>query len=80
MVSTRELLGGERNVHVEIVTGSVREIETIRNELVALGMTINSSEIISKTRVQSWDHFYPGTGPDALEDDDTDNAPSTDQG
>lgn len=80
VVSTRELLGGERNVHVEIVTGSVREIETIRNELVALGMTINSSEIISKTRVQSWDHFYPGTGPDALEDDDTDNAPSTDQG
>lgn len=79
VVTTRDLLGGERNLHIEIVAGSVREIEEIRNELAALGMTINSSEIISDTQVQSWDHFYPRTGPDAHQDDDTDGGSSTDQ-
>ncbi|MEA5388100.1 hypothetical protein VB779_14360 [Haloarculaceae archaeon H-GB11] len=69
-MTTRDLLGGERNVHVEIVAGSVREIEEIRNELAALGMTINSSEIISETRVQSWDHFYPRPGSGVDQDDD----------
>jgi DNA-binding Lrp family transcriptional regulator len=73
VVTTRDLLGGERNVHVEIVAGSVREIEAIRNELAGLGMTINSSEIISETQVQSWDHFYPRSGPDAHQHDDTDD-------
>ncbi|WP_232703530.1 Lrp/AsnC family transcriptional regulator [Halobacterium wangiae] len=80
VVTTRELLGGERNVHVEIVAGTVREIEEIRNELAGLGLTINSSEIISETQVQSWDHFYPRTGPDAAEDDDTDDGSVTDKG
>jgi DNA-binding Lrp family transcriptional regulator len=70
VVTTRDLLGGERNVHVEVVAGSVREIEEIRNELAGFGMTINSSEIISETNVQSWDHFYPQSGPDARQDDD----------
>ena len=79
VVTTRDLLGGERNVHVEVVAGTVREIEEIRNELVGLGMTINSSEIISKTQVQSWDHFYPRTGPDAHQDDDTDDGSVTNQ-
>lgn len=79
VVTTRDLLGGERNVHVEVVAGTVREIEEIRNELADLGMTINSSEIISETQVQSWDHFYPRTGPDAHQDDDTDDDSDTDQ-
>ena len=80
VVTTRDLLGGEQNVHVEVVAGSVREIEEIRNELAGLGMTINSSEIISETQVQSWDHFYPQTGPDARQDDVTDDGSVTDQG
>lgn len=80
VVTTRDLLGGERNVHVEVVAGTVREIEEIRNELAGLGMTINSSEIISETQVQSWDHFYPRTGADADQDDDTDDGSLTDQG
>ncbi|WP_224338406.1 Lrp/AsnC family transcriptional regulator [Haloprofundus halobius] len=80
VVTTRDLLGGERNVHVEVVAGTAREIEEIRNELAGLGMTINSSEIISETQVQSWDHFYPRTGPDAHQDDDTDDGSVTDQG
>ncbi|WP_415381268.1 Lrp/AsnC family transcriptional regulator [Halosimplex sp. TS25] len=80
VVTTRDLLGGERNVHVEVVAGTVREIEEIRNELAGLGMTINSSEIISETQVQSWDHFYPQSGPGARPDDDTDDGSVTDQG
>lgn len=80
VVTTRDLLGGERNVHVEVVAGTVREIEEIRNELAGLGMTINSSEIISETQVQSWDHFYPQSGPDARQDDDTGDGSVTDQG
>lgn len=79
VVTTRDLLGGERNVHIEVVAGTVREIEEIRNELAGLGMTINSSEIISETQIQSWDHFYPRSGPDARQDDDTDDGSATDQ-
>ncbi|WP_197431222.1 Lrp/AsnC family transcriptional regulator [Halorubrum sp. CBA1125] len=63
VVTTRDLLGGERNVHIEVVADTVREIEEIRNDLADLGLTINSSEIISETRVQSWDHFYPRPPP-----------------
>ncbi|WP_227015680.1 hypothetical protein [Haloarcula sp. JP-L23] len=80
VVTTRDLLGGERNVHVEVVADTVGEIEEIRNELADLGLTINSSEIISETRVQSWDHFYPRPGPDARQDDDIDDGSVTDQG
>ncbi|MFO7926901.1 Lrp/AsnC family transcriptional regulator [Natronomonas sp.] len=65
VVSTRELLGGERNSHVEVVAGTVREVEEIRNDLADLGLAINSSEIISEAEVQPWDRFYPRAGPDA---------------
>ena len=78
-VTTRDLLGGERNVHVEVVADTVGEIEEIRNELAELGLTINSSEIISETQVQSWDHFYPRPGPDARQDDDIKDGSVTDQ-
>jgi DNA-binding Lrp family transcriptional regulator len=78
VVTIREMLGGERNFYVEIVAGTVREVEQIRNELAELGLTIISSEIISKTRVQPWDHFYPRTSPGA-DQDDTDAGSSADQ-
>ncbi|MWV63865.1 AsnC family transcriptional regulator [Halorubrum sp. JWXQ-INN 858] len=80
VVATRELLGGERNFHVEIVAGTVREIEGIRNELAELGFVIDDSEIISETRVQPWSHFSPRTSPDADQDDSTDDGRSTDYG
>jgi len=80
VVTTRDMLGGERNFHVEVVVGTVREVEEIRNELADLGLRIKSSEIISRTRVQPWDHFYPRTGPDAGQDDDADTGSPGDQG
>ena len=79
VVTTRDLLGGDRNVHVEVVAGTVGEIEEIRNELVDLGMTIHSSEIISETKVQAWDHFYPRTEPNVGQDDDSDDRSVTGQ-
>jgi len=78
VVTARDMLGGDRNFHVEVVAGTVRAIEEIRNELAELGLGIKSSEIISGTQVQPWDHFYPRTGPDAGQDDDTDTGSSTD--
>lgn len=79
VVTTRELLGGEQNFHVEVVAGTVREVEEIRNELVTLGLAIKSSEIISETQVQPWDHFYPRTVPDAGQDDSADDGSFTDR-
>lgn len=79
VVTAREMLGGERNFHVEVVAATISEIEEIRNELANLGLTISSSEIISETQVQPWDHFYPRMGPDAVQEDDTDDGSSTDQ-
>ncbi|SDD92896.1 Lrp/AsnC family transcriptional regulator [Natrinema hispanicum] len=79
VVTARELLGGERNFHVEAVAATVSEIETIRNELASLGMTINSSEIISETQVQPWNHFYPREEPDAEADESVDDDISASQ-
>ena len=80
VVTAREMLGGERNIHIEVVAATVGEVEVIRNELAAIGVTINSSEIISETRVQPWDHFYPRPDSDASEIQDIDDDASADQG
>ena len=79
VVSAREMLGGERNIHVEVVAATVGEVEVIRNELSALGVTINSSEIISDTRVQPWDHFYPRPDPDNSQTSEIDDDSNTDE-
>lgn len=79
VVTVRELLGGEQNLHVEIVAATVDEVENVRNELASLGPSIGSSEIISETQVQPWNHFYPATGPDAAPEEPSDDETSTDQ-
>ncbi|WP_254532772.1 Lrp/AsnC family transcriptional regulator [Natrinema gelatinilyticum] len=80
VVTARELLGGERNLHIEIVAGTVGEIEEIRNDLADLGLKINTSEIISETQVQPWNHFYPRQDVDSAPDDQASDETSTNQG
>lgn len=66
VVNVRELLTGIRNLHVEVVAMNSSAIETVTEELDALGLEIHSSEILRDDYYQPFDHF----GSDALEADD----------
>jgi DNA-binding Lrp family transcriptional regulator len=61
VVNTRELMSGERNLHVTAVAESTGDTERITEDLDELGLQINASEIISTERVQPWNHFRPAT-------------------
>jgi DNA-binding Lrp family transcriptional regulator len=67
VVSVRELISGERNLHVEIV-GRTREevVETI-GAIEQNGVSVESSELIKDERRQPFDQF----GPEATDEPDT---------
>jgi Lrp/AsnC family transcriptional regulator, leucine-responsive regulatory protein len=66
VVDVREMLTGRRNLHVEVVGTSTKDITRITDALHELGLTIDSSEIMRQRRVQPFNRFY-FTG--ALDDD-----------
>lgn len=57
VVNVRELLTGTRNIHVEVVGTSAADIETTTEELDALGLTIEHSEILRREYHQPFDDF-----------------------
>lgn len=57
VVNVREMLSGTRNVHVEIVSTSIDDIDETTEELDDLGLEIHSSEIIKRERTRPFDHF-----------------------
>lgn len=63
MVNVRELLTGSGNLHVEAIAMGSSAIERITEELDALGLEIDSSEILREEYFQPFDQF----GSDALE-------------
>lgn len=52
-----ELVTGERNLHIEVVATSTRDLALITGQLNERGLTVHSSEIITNTYTQPWDHF-----------------------
>lgn len=58
VVNVREMLSGEANLHVEVVSESTTDIEQSTQQLEELGISIVSSNIIAKERVQPWNHFH----------------------
>lgn len=63
VVNVRELLTGSGNLHVEVIAMDSSEIERVTEELDALGLEIDSSEILREEYFQPFDQF----GSDALE-------------
>ncbi|NUB92942.1 Lrp/AsnC family transcriptional regulator [Haloterrigena sp. SYSU A121-1] len=57
VVNVRELLTGTRNLHVEVVATDASKIETVTEELDALGLEIHGSEILRSNYYQPFDQF-----------------------
>ncbi|WP_226480543.1 Lrp/AsnC family transcriptional regulator [Natrinema amylolyticum] len=57
VVRTRELLTGARNLHVEVVGMESQDIETVAEELDALGLEIEHSEMLRTEYSRPFDHF-----------------------
>ncbi|ADD05369.1 Lrp/AsnC family transcription regulator [Natrialba magadii ATCC 43099] len=64
VVNVREMLSGTRNIRVETISREFDEIERSVQELDALGLEIETSEIIKQEYTRPFDHF----GSDLLED------------
>ena len=64
VVDVRETVSGERNVHVETVSQSGRDLEEVTQALDDIGLKIRSSEIVQRHRTRPFDHF----GSDVFDD------------
>lgn len=57
VVHTRELLTGSQNLHVEVVGMDSQDIEAVAEELDALGLEIERSEMLRTEYSRPFDHF-----------------------
>lgn len=57
VVSTRELLTGSRNVHVEVVDMDAGDIESAAEELDSLGLEVDTSELLRSEYNRPFDCF-----------------------
>jgi len=57
VVNVKQLLSGERNLHVQAVAESTGRIEEISEQLDHEGLRIVRSNILSLESVQPWNHF-----------------------
>ncbi|QLK27453.1 Lrp/AsnC family transcriptional regulator [Natrinema zhouii] len=57
VVNTRELLTGSKNLHVEAIGMKAEDIEAVTEDLDALGLEINGSEILRTEYSRPFDHF-----------------------
>ncbi|RKD97936.1 Lrp/AsnC family transcriptional regulator [Halopiger aswanensis] len=74
VVNVRELLAGTRNLHVEAIAMESGEIERIAEELDALGLEIEGSEILRNEYARPFDGF----GREELEGE-SDSDPDSEQ-
>lgn len=72
VVSVREMLAGEENLHVEVVAESTSDVKESTEQLDRMGLRIVSSNILAEERIQPWNHFHQEMTGDAdtLADDD----------
>ncbi len=64
VVDLREMMTGRRNVHVEVVATSTTDVARIADDLHALGLEIESSELVKRRRMQPFNHFEFGPEDD----------------
>lgn len=73
VIDVREMLTGNRNIHVEVVGTSTSDITRMTDAIHDLDLEIDSSEILKQRQMQPFNHFhYEGelVGEDTEEDSD----------
>jgi len=58
VIDVREMLTGRRNVHVDVVGTSTRDITRITDAIHDIGVKIESSEMMRRRHVQPFNHFF----------------------
>ncbi|WP_331234813.1 Lrp/AsnC family transcriptional regulator [Natronorarus salvus] len=58
VVDLRELMTGRRNLHIDVVGTSTKDITRITNAIHELGLQIESSEFLQQRRRQPFNHFH----------------------
>ena len=58
IIDVREMLTGRRNIHVDVVGTSTRDITRITDAMHDLGVKIESSEMMRQRHVQPFNHFF----------------------
>lgn len=58
VISVREMLTGQRNLHVDVVATSKDEMTRISDAIHDLGVKIESSEMIRQRHTQPFNHFF----------------------
>lgn len=63
VISVRQLLAGQRNLHIDVVANTTEDLERLTNTLHELGLEIVSSELSKEMTIQPWNHFYVSDSP-----------------
>jgi len=58
VIDVREMLTGRRNIHVDVVGTSTRDITRITDAIHDIGVKIESSEMMRQRHVQPFNHFF----------------------
>lgn len=67
IVDVRETLTGRRNLFVEVIADDTADMARISDAIHALGLEVESSELLRQRRVQPFNHFQLNP-PDALQE------------
>jgi len=63
VVDLRELMTGRRNIHIDVVGTSTKDITRITDAIHDLGLQIDSSELVQQRKRQPFNHFqFAGDG------------------
>ncbi|WP_132058362.1 Lrp/AsnC family transcriptional regulator [Halorussus amylolyticus] len=72
VIDVREMLTGRRNIHVDVVGTSTRDITRITDAIHDIGAEIESSEMMRRRHVQPFNHFFlQGTDDMSARGDDS---------
>ncbi|AUV80734.1 transcriptional regulator [Salinigranum rubrum] len=58
VIDMREMMTGRRNIHIEVVGTSTSDITRITDAIHALGLEIESSELVRQRQAQPFNHFH----------------------
>ncbi|NHN40988.1 AsnC family transcriptional regulator [Halorubellus sp. JP-L1] len=58
VVDVREMLTGRRNLHVDVVGTSTKDVTRITDAIHDIGVEIESSEMMRQRHVQPFNHFF----------------------
>ncbi|SNZ04958.1 DNA-binding transcriptional regulator, Lrp family [Natronoarchaeum philippinense] len=58
VIDVREMLTGRRNIHVDVVGTSTKDITRITDAVHDIGVKIESSEMMRRRHVQPFNHFF----------------------